>query len=197
VGNRRPVSARDIRVGDTRDAATAVLTADLERMALEAPSRGEDGFWHPYTADAAPYARTPNLSASPTPDAIAYAYENRPHGTATVGFSILSGEPWNVSHVTVIHMDGDTLTYTRDGLWYSTVTRSRTAVWSLDRTPAPREGQDPTRRVYSVRGDITADGLTGDEASALVWGLPRGFRGEVQVIGPWGTGERYTLNGGH
>lgn len=50
---------------------------------------------------------------------------------ATVTRSIIAGEPRSTSTVDVISIDGDTLTYTVDGVWFSTVNRDALSDWQL------------------------------------------------------------------
>lgn len=79
---------------------------------------------------------------TPTPEDIRTAY--RAEQFATVERSIIAGQPRSISRVRVIRAEGDTLYYTSDGVWYSTVTRDALADWHLDPSPA-----------YEVRPDVT------------------------------------------
>lgn len=63
-----------------------------------------------------------------TPTAIHEAYINGP--IATVRRSVLKGRPWTEYSVRIIRIEGDTLIYTTDGMWCSTVTRNKFADWS-------------------------------------------------------------------
>lgn len=49
---------------------------------------------------------------------------------ATVRRAVIKGKPWTQYSVRVIRIDGDTLTYTTDGVWSSTVTRGKFSDWS-------------------------------------------------------------------
>lgn len=51
--------------------------------------------------------------------------------TARITRSIIAGQPRMVDTVAVVSVDGDTLTYTADGVWFSTVTRSDITDWEL------------------------------------------------------------------
>lgn len=57
--------------------------------------------------------------------------------TARITRSIIAGQPRTVDTVAVVSVEGDTLTYTVDGVWYSTVTRSDIADWELVEGNAP------------------------------------------------------------
>lgn len=50
---------------------------------------------------------------------------------AVVRRSIIAGQPWSEAVVDVIAVDGDTLTYTTDGIWTSIVTDGPRSVWAL------------------------------------------------------------------
>lgn len=63
-----------------------------------------------------------------TPDVIHAAYINGP--IVTVRRAVIKGKPWTEYSVRVIRIDGDTLTYTTDGMWSSTITRNKFADWS-------------------------------------------------------------------
>ena len=51
-------------------------------------------------------------------DEIQAAYKTGP--VAIVRNAIIAGQPWRVLTVRVIRIDGDTLYYTTDGVWFST-----------------------------------------------------------------------------
>lgn len=51
--------------------------------------------------------------------------------TARITRSIIAGQPRTVDTVAVVSIDGDTLTYTADGVWFSTATRSAVVDWEL------------------------------------------------------------------
>lgn len=63
-----------------------------------------------------------------TPAIIHAAYINGP--IVTVRRAVIKGKPWTEYSVRVIRIDGDTLTYTTDGMWSSTITRNKFADWS-------------------------------------------------------------------
>lgn len=112
------------------------------------------------------------MSAMFEPDEIALAYA---HGdTATLSYSIISGEPWHTATVRVIAVDGDTLYYTRDGIWYSAADRSRPHTkWALD-APA------------TVIDDETGNRVAGDQITG-------GFASEEEAIMSHGSGNDYPL----
>jgi hypothetical protein len=68
-------------------------------------------------------------SSTPSPSTIARAYTRGPR--ATISRSIIAGQPRGLSTVHVISTDGDTLTYTTDGVWFSTATRNDITDWEL------------------------------------------------------------------
>lgn len=54
-----------------------------------------------------------------TAEMIANAYTNAPNGYAVISASVIQGQPMDTRRVAVIAIDGDTLYYTTDGIWYS------------------------------------------------------------------------------
>lgn len=50
---------------------------------------------------------------------------------ARITRSIIAGQPRAVDVVQVVAIDGEVLTYTADGVWFSTVARSALADWEL------------------------------------------------------------------
>ena len=55
---------------------------------------------------------------------------------ARITRSMIAGQPRGVDIVQVVSTDGDALTYTIDGVWFSTVTRSAWADWDIMPMPA-------------------------------------------------------------
>lgn len=88
-------------------------------------------------------------TTAPTPDEILAAWQSRPLGTATISTSILADQARSTYSVVVIAVVGDTLTYTRDGVWYSRARRDARTEWTLDPAPRPAvtAGPAPRRRV--------------------------------------------------
>lgn len=70
-----------------------------------------------------------------TAESIAQAYATAPHGYVRVRHSIIAGEPWSSFVSTVVAVDGDTVAYTSDGIWYSRATRDESLAWELIDTP--------------------------------------------------------------
>lgn len=68
-------------------------------------------------------------STAPSTSTIARAYTRGPR--ATISRTIIAGQPQSLSTVRVISTNGDTLTYTSDGVWFSTATRSDITEWEL------------------------------------------------------------------
>lgn len=97
---------------------------------------------------------------TPTPEDIRTAYQGREF--ATVERSIIAGQPRAISLVRVIRVEGDTLWYTSDGVWYSTLTRNALADWYLSpgvagsRLPAPAEETPAPAATpaYDVRPEV-------------------------------------------
>ena len=50
---------------------------------------------------------------------------------AIVTRAIIAGKPVSLSLVDVVSIDGETLTYTVDGIWFSTVTRDEFSTWDI------------------------------------------------------------------
>jgi hypothetical protein len=81
---------------------------------------------------------------------------------AQITQSIIAGQPRAVSVVDVVGIDGDTLTYTTDGVWRSTATRSPHTDWEIvnDFDPAtirvPREWEGFTAHAKSLRFVVDA-----------------------------------------
>ncbi|MEV5068894.1 hypothetical protein MRBLMI12_000450 [Microbacterium sp. LMI12-1-1.1] len=71
-----------------------------------------------------------------TPDMIADAWFRRPLGMAVITHTVM-GAPstWRAA---VIRVEGDTVTTTTDGQWFSMATRSDTVAWEIEgETPTP------------------------------------------------------------
>jgi len=66
-----------------------------------------------------------------TADMIATAHATAPHGYVRVSTSVVAGKPRSTFVAAVISVDGDTVTYTSDGVWYSRATRSEIVAWEL------------------------------------------------------------------
>ena len=91
-------------------------------------------------------------------------YRNAPYGYAIITRSVIAGQPRDVSRVVIVATDGDTLTYTTDGVWYSTVSRAQRASWRvappesalLSASPLPAARARSLNRALAPFGDIYA-----------------------------------------
>lgn len=89
--------------------------------------------WPPYLAKCVYSALMTHTEAPTVADlsSLETTYRDAPYGHAIITRSIIAGQPRDVSHVVIVAIDGDTLTYTTDGVWYSTVRRSQQASWRV------------------------------------------------------------------
>lgn len=90
--------------------------------------------------------------------------------TARITRSIIAGQPRAVDTVAVVSIDGDTLTYTVDGVWLSTVTRSDIAGWELVEGDAPvtthHHSDQSGHYAYTVALPLFTVSYDGDEQHA-------------------------------
>lgn len=96
---------------------------------------------------------------------------------ARVSNSIIAGQPRVEFEVDVISIEGDTLTYTQDGVWFSTATRSSISDWSL-----VGETESPYARELRERHDRIAAGLTAFRAVSPLPGVSPSESGKTDAV---------------